>query len=174
VGLLRRPPAEVREVVPSGERVLAWSRVSPGGVAVATDAALYLPVGGSEARQVGQAAPVGLRLAWDLITKATFSDAAVLVVEGRPEARARDRAWRVVLEEPGALPTVVYERVTSSVVVSERVALRGELGARIVARRVGDGLRWTVTFDAGLDSRDPALRQEADAALAELRATLGV
>ena len=162
MGLLRRTPAEVQEIVPSGERVLAWSRVTPGGVAVATDAALYLPIDGT------------LRLAWDLIAKATFSDAAVLVVEGRPEPRARDRAWRVVLDEPGSLPTVVYERVTSSVVVSERVALRGELGARIVARRAGDGLRWTVTFDAGLDPGDPVLRAEADEALAELRATLGV
>ena len=173
MGLLRRTPAEVRDVVPEGERVLAWSRVSPGGVAVATDAALYLPIDGTEARRVGQAAPVGLRLAWDLIAKATFSDAAVLVVEGRSEPRARDRAWRVVLDEPGSLPTVVYERVTSSVVVSERVALRGELGARFVARRAGDGLRWTVTFDAGLDPQDPDLRADADAALAELRSTLG-
>lgn len=162
MGLLRRPPAEVRNVVPSGERVLAWGRVTPAGVAVATDAALYLSIGDT------------VRLAWDLVTKATFSEAAVLVVEGRPEPNARDRAWRVVLEEPGALPTVVYERVTSSVVVSERVALRGELGARIVARRAGEGLRWTVTFDAGLDPRDPVLRAEADEALAELRATLGV
>ena len=162
VGLFRRPPAEVRAHVPAGERVLAWGRVQPAGFAVATDAALYLPIEGT------------VRLAWDLIAKATFSDAAVLVVEGRPEPRARDRAWRVVLDDPGALPTVVYERVTSSVVVSERVALRGELGARIVARRAGEGLRWTVTFDAGLDPRDPVLRAEADAALAELRSTLGV
>lgn len=174
MGLLRRVPAEVRDVVPEGERLLAWSRVSPGGVAVATDAALYLPIDSTGARGAGEAAPVGLRLAWDLVAKATFSDAAVLVVEGRPEPRARDRAWRVVLDEPGSLPTVVYERVTSSVVVSERVALRGELGARFVARRAGEGLRWTVTFDAGLDPGDPALRAEADAALAELRSTLGV
>ena len=58
--------------------------------------------------------------------------------------------------------------------MSERVELRGELGARIVARRAGEGLRWTVTFDPGLDPSDPALRAEADAALAELRSTLGV
>lgn len=162
MGLLRRTPADVRASIADGERVLAWAPVQPAGFAIATDAALYLPV------------PQMLRLQWDLITKATFSDAAVLVVEGRPEPGGRDRAWRVVLTDPGALPTVVYERVTSSVVVSERVILRGELGARIVARRAGEALRWTVTFDAGLDPRDPALRAEADAALAELRATLGV
>lgn len=174
MALLRRAPADARALVPAGERLLAWSRVTPAGFAVATDAALYLPVDATVARPVDQAAPVGLRLGWDLIAKATFSDAAVLVVEGRQEPRARDRAWRVVLEDPGSLPTVVYERVTSSVVVSERVPLRGDLGARIVARRAGDGLRWTVTFDAGLDPDDPVVRAEADAAVAELRATLGV
>ena len=162
MGILRRAPADVRALVPPGERLLAWARVAPGGVAFATDAALYLPV------------PDTLRLAWDLISKATFSDAAALVVEGRQSPQGRDRAWRVILEEPGALPTVVYERVTSSVIVSERVELRGELGARFVARRTPSGLRWTVTFDAGLDPSDPALRAEADAALAELRSTLGV
>lgn len=174
MALLRRTPADVRALVPAGERLLAWSRVNPGGVAVATDAALYLPIDGAGARRGDEAASVGLRLAWDLIAKATFSDAAVLVVEGRADPRGRDRAWRVVLDDPGALPTVVYERITSSVVVSERIPLRGELGARVVARRVGDGLRWTVTFDAGLDPDDRVLRDEADAAVAELRATLGV
>lgn len=162
MGLLRRVPADVRALVPDGEHLLAWSRVDPAGVALATDSALYLP------------APHTVRLAWDLIAKATFSEAEILVVEGRAEPRGRDRAWRVVLRDPGALPTVVYERVTSSVVVSERVVLRGDLGARIVARRVGDGLRWTVTFDAGLDPEDPAVRADADAALAELRSALGV
>ena len=162
MGLLRRTPAGVRELVEAGERVLAWAEVQPAGFAVATDVALYLPV------------PQMMRLPWDLISKATFSEAAVLVVEARPDPGARDRTWRVVLAEAGTLATVVYERVTSSVVVSERVLLQGDLGARIVARRAGDGLRWTVTFDAGLDARDPALRAEADAALAELRSTLGV
>jgi len=162
MGLLRRTPSEVRALVDPGERVLAWARVQPAGFAVATDAGLYLPV------------PQMIRLSWDLISKATFSEAAILVVEGRATPTDRDRSWRVLLDEPGALPTVIYERVTSSVVVSERVVLRGELGARFVARRAGDGLRWTVTFDAGLDPQDPTVRAEADAALADLRATLGV
>jgi hypothetical protein len=162
MGWLRRTPDEVRTAIADGERVLAWAPVQPAGFAIASDAALYLPV------------PQMIRLSWDLISKATFSEAAVLVVEGRGAPADRDRSWRVALEEPGALPTVVYERVTSSVVVSERVPLRGELGARFVARRAGEGLRWTVTFDAGLDPQDPSVRAEADAALAELRATLGV
>ncbi|MFZ8910603.1 MAG: hypothetical protein ACO20A_08110, partial [Candidatus Nanopelagicales bacterium] len=98
MGLLRRTPAGVRELVEAGERVLAWAEVQPAGFAVATDVALYLPV------------PQMMRLPWDLISKATFSEAAVLVVEARPDPGARDRSWRVVLAEAGTLATVVYER----------------------------------------------------------------
>ena len=162
MSILRRVPPDVRAHVPKGERLLAWARVHPGGVAVATDTALYLPV------------PHMMRFSWDLIAKATFTEEGVLVVEGRQDARSPDRTWRVLLEESRALPTVVYERITSSVVVSERVLLEGDLGARIVARRVGDGLRWTMTFDAGLDPGDPEVRARADVALAGLRSTLGV
>jgi hypothetical protein len=162
MALLRRTPSEVRALVPPGERLLAWSRVSPAGVAVVTDAALYLPV------------PQTMRFAWDLVAKATFEETGILVVEGRDQPTGPDRAWRVLLDEPGAFPTVVYERVTSSVVVSERVVIEGDLGARVVARRVGDRLRWTVTFDGGLDPRDPQVRARADVAIAELRSALGV
>lgn len=157
-----RAPAAVRAAVPQGERLLSWAPVLGGSVAIATDGALYLPV------------PEMLRLPWELIAKATWTDEEALVVEGRSESSQRDRTWMVRLADPRALPTVVYERVTSSVVVSERVALQGDLGARIVARRVGGGLKWTVTFDAGLDSADPKLRAQAEQALADLRATFGV
>jgi len=162
--MLRRTPAEVRGLVPRGERLLSWSRTfgAVGGYAVASDTALYLPV------------PEPLRLPWELVAKATWGDDAVLVVEGRVDPRGRDHVWRVRLDDPGAFPTVVYERVTSSVVVSERVALEGDDGVRIVARRAGDGVRWTVTFDPGLDPNDPDLRRRADEALAELRSTLGI
>ena len=162
--MLRRTPTEVKALVPKGERLLSWARTRGEGAsyAVATDQALYLPI------------PHTIRLPWDLVGKATWGDDAVLVVEARLDPRGSDRLMRVRLVDPGAFPTVVYERVTSSVVVSERVLLDGESGVRIVARRAGDGLRWTVTFDPGLDPADPDIRRQADAALAELRSTLGV
>jgi hypothetical protein len=74
------------------------------------------------------------------------------------------------------VPSVVRERVNASIVVQRHVELRGEVGARIVARRVPGSteLRWTVTFDAGLDPRDPDLRRRADEALDTLRTSLGV
>lgn len=160
--MFQRTPREVREIPVDHERTLSWAEVLGGGFAVATDVALYLPV------------PQTLRLPWDLVAKATWSDEGALVVEGREDPASRDRTWMVRIEEPRSLPTVVYERVTSSVVVSERVLLDGDAGARIVGRRAGDGLKWTVTFDPGLNPRDPALQERAREALADLRAALGV
>ncbi len=163
-----RTPPEVRAIVDDGERALSWARVDGGGVAVATEMAIYLPV--PEATQ----SDGYLRLPWELVAKATWTDEGALVVEGRSEPTGRNRTWMVRIEEPRTLPTVVYERVTSSVVVSERVPLDGDAGARIVARRVGEGLSWTVTFDPGINPRDPEMQRRAREAMAELRETLGV
>ena len=68
--------------------------------------------------------------------------------------------------------------MTASVVVSERVDLGGGAGAQLmVARRASDDdeLRWSVVFDAGLDSSDdPRLRAAAAEALDRLRDALGI
>lgn len=158
--MLRRTPAEVSAIPAPGERVLAWAMADAAYV-VATDQALYLPVPGI------------VRLPWDLIQRAVWEE-FVLVVEGRSEVGERLRTWRAPLAEPRSVPEVAHERIRSSIVVSEHVDLEGEAGARITARRAGEGLRWTVTFDPGLDPQDPDLRRRADAALADLRQTFGV
>ena len=160
-----RTPAAISSAVNSGERILAWSALRgrpDGSFVIATDAALYV------------VDPSPLRLAWDCVTKATWTDDAILVVEARPHRQAPDQVWHLAPEDLQRLPTVVYERVTSNVVVSEKVVLEGDLGIRIVARRSGNDMRWTVTFDPGLDAEDPDLRRRAEEALADLRATLGL
>ena len=159
-----RAPAEVRARVP-GERVLAWM---PSGTSflVATGSGLTLPDGEHE----------GLRVSWDLILRTVWEPDAVEVT-AQESAGGRPVVHRVHIGgEPGALPEVVRERVTASIVVQHHVELIGERGARVVARRVeGEtDLRWTVVFDAGLDPSDPQLRQAADDALDALRASLGV
>ncbi|MBK9740539.1 MAG: hypothetical protein IPO93_13745 [Actinobacteria bacterium] len=74
------------------------------------------------------------------------------------------------------LPAAVRDRVTASVVISDRVALGEGAKALLVARRGSDDgeIRWSVVFDAGLDPRDPTLRAAADEALAQLRDSLGI
>lgn len=158
-----RPPAAVRARA-GGHRVLAWLP-SGGSSLVATDDALLLP-DGSDPSSLG----------WDRILRVTWEPrSAEVTAQLSPGARP------VVLtvpvdEEPGTLARVVREQVEASIVVQHHVELVGERGARMVARRApgSDELRWSVVFDAGLDPRDPALRDRADAALAELRASLGV
>ncbi len=148
-----------------GERVVAWGS-SPGAdatqtmFAAATDKALYLQATGD-------------RLPWDRISKATWDDPVlelVVAAEG-----GQSRLLRLDVEDARDLPAAVHDRVTASVLISERVDLGNGAGALMVARRTDDDeVRWTVVFDSGLDVADPALRAAADAALARLRETLGI
>ena len=144
--------------------MLAWL---PSGASslVATDVALLLPEGSEPAR-----------VPWDLVLRAQWAeDSLDVTVQSGPGERP------VVVHVPvtgdiSTLAGVVRERVNASIVVQDHVTLSGTAGARVVARRVpgSTDLRWSVVFDPGLDPSDPALRAAADAALAELRASLGV
>jgi hypothetical protein len=157
-----RTPAEVKARVPR-ERVLAWAPSGSSSV-VATDDALVLPQGADPER-----------VPWDLVLRVSWEPGGFeLVSQERPGARADTR--QVPVPDAGALPGVIKERVNASIVVARQVALDGERGARIVARRTpgSSELRWSVVFDAGLDPRDPDLRAAADEALAALRGSLGV
>ncbi len=155
-----RAPADVRAHA-GGRRVLAWV-LSDGSPLVATEHALVLPAGDD--------------VPWDLVLRTSWEAETVEVVaQAAPGGRAVVR--RLHLDaDPGVLPQVVKERVTASIVVQHHVALRGDQGARMVARRdpASTDLRWSVVFDPGLDPSDPELRRLADLALAELRSSLGV
>ena len=150
---LRRIPAEVQDLA-GDQRVLAWAAVDDGWV-VTTHDRLLLP--GRE--------PLG----WQDVVRAAW-DAPVL------EVQVPGGLVRVVLDAPGNIPEVVNERVKASVLVQQHVALIGDKGVRLVARRKpGDtAIMWRVTFDAGVDANDPAVRAAADDALAELRASPGL
>ncbi len=151
--MIRRAPAEVRKRA-GGDKPLAWAPVA-GDWVVATRDRLFLPL----------QEPVR----WDEVIRAAW-DAPVL------ELQLAQGPYRLVIENPGLIPDVVNERVKASVVVQHHVALRGDKGVRIVARRVpgGTDVTWRVTFDPGLDPQDPALRADAEAVLAEVRTTMGL
>ncbi len=159
-----RAPSEVRQRVP-GERVLAWMPTG-GSSLIATATALTLPEG----------SVADLRVPWDLVLRASWEPDRVEVT-AQEQAGGRPVVHRIRIDsEPGALPSVVRERVMASIVIQDHVELVGEQGARFVARRVpgSTDLRWSIVFDLGLDSRDPDLRRRADEALAVLRVSLGV
>lgn len=162
IGRRSRVPRDVRNVA-GKERVLSYAYDSSGAPVIATDVALHLP------------ARHGVtRLPWDLVVRAAWST-PVLRLTVQATAGDPGRPVAVELPSPGSLPMVVREQVTGSIVAEELVPLRPGASARLVARRTETGqVRWSVVFDRGLDPRDPDLRSRADAALAELRAQLGI
>lgn len=153
--------------IPAGERVISWG-CGPGAdvtevtYVVATTRALYVQ-------------STSERLPWHRISKATWDDPVldlVVLDEGGHPAGLR----RLRVDDAKDLPAAVRDRVTDSVVVSERVDLGGSRAAVMAARRDSDtgDIRWSVVFDAGLDARDPELREAADEALGRLRGSLGI
>jgi hypothetical protein len=146
---------------PAGERVLAWA-LGPLGIFIATDVAFHVPESLTPRRTV-----------WHLIDRAgwrdPYLDMALHATVGGPLA-----TWKLELTEPGKLPQVVRERVTSSVITSMDVDLAGGT-ARIAARRTEtDAVRWSVTPLEGADLSDPDSQAEAAALIKELASSLGL
>lgn len=150
-----------------GERVVAWGAgpgadVTQAQFTAATDRALYVQATGD-------------RIPWDRVSKAIWDepllDLVLLDDDDRPS-----RLVRVRIDDAKDLPAAVHDRVTASVVISERVQVRHGASALFVARRGSDDdeIRWSVVFDGGLDTTDPELRTAADEALLRLRESLGI
>ena len=159
-----RLPAEVtaRLAVPAGEKVIAWGSSLDGTHVVATDRAMY-----------GDALPG--RTPWSRVSKASWEE-PVLSLTFLDESGQARRPIRLHVDESRDLPPAIHDRVTASVIVSERVDLGGGSKALLAARKDSDDgqIRWSVVFDPGLDPTDPQLREAADAALAQLRGSLGI
>ena len=165
-----------KDLVKSGERILAWAQVTTIEEAeifvVASAQALYIPSlnqwGGTDQMR---------RLPWRVIDRAHWESPMLTVVAGEDGA---DRTWRIDLLNPGNLPEFVRERVMAMIVVSEHVLLAGDQGVRLVARRpefdvdADVGYDWSMTFDPGLDSSDPDIGAAAQRALTHFRNTFGV
>jgi hypothetical protein len=138
------------------EQVLATARLGGGGHVVATSLGLWLPT------------PDGVRrLSWHLVSKASWENGAVVLVE----AQERDvvggavliadlSPQRLRLAEPGRVPEMVHARVTGSVRSRHHRDLPGG-GAWFVQRKVPgrDGIVLQVRADPGTD--DAAVRQVA-------------
>jgi hypothetical protein len=158
-----QPSAEELEQlgVGRGERVLAAGRVSGGGWAVGTGTALVL---------------AGHRLDWTDVAHAEWDpDATTLRVQPMPGGAQRPAVVVVELDDPGSLPEVLRERVTASIVASRHVAVRGQAGVRVVARRPsgGQALAWQVVADRGIDPDAPDVRAVVEATIAAMKIELG-
>jgi hypothetical protein len=145
-----------------GERVLAAAPVTGGGWAVASEHALHLP---------------GARLPWFTVLRAAWDrDDDVLTVETVTDGDIPGTHRILPLDTPGRVPEVVRERVSASIVLTERVWLRPSVGLLVVARRVPGSteLGWQLVLDEGLDPQDPELQSLAQQALEEVRTRSGL
>lgn len=131
----------------SDEQVLAVAEGTDGAL-VATHLGLWLP-----------AADGSRRLGWHLVSKATWNDGLLVVVEAEEMGAAgeavllRDRAaQRFRLAKPGRLPETVQARVTSSIRSSHHRDLPSG-GAWFVQRKVPgrDGVVLQVRPERGAD-----------------------
>lgn len=157
----RRPdiPDDVRAAagLHRRERVLAGAALTDGAWAVATDRRLVVVAAGEQPR---------VDEPWHQVdTGAWNGDDGVLAiawVDGR-------RTWLSLADSAAVrLPTVLRERVDSTVVAVQEFAVRGRGGGRLVARRIGEGLALQVLLRRGTDPSDPEVAE----ALADARAVL--
>lgn len=150
-----------------GGRVLGWSWLPGEGWAVATPSALV--VADAEHPDTHP-----LRIRWDHVLKASWTDGALELVgtaEGAP-SRAR---YVLAVDEQGLLAEAVRTLVTGTIAWSQRIDEGPERRAWFAARRDESGaITWAVSFDAGLDASDPDLRAWADDRLATIREATGL
>ncbi|HET8561775.1 MAG TPA: hypothetical protein VFL69_14745 [Marmoricola sp.] len=166
------PPAEVleRAGLDTGERPLAHAQARDGSWLIGTRGRLLLVLAGVAA---GDAV---VSLPWEQVEAADWDrDAERLRVSevgeyGRPRA-----SYAFDVGDPRLLLQLVRERVTHSVVLQRRVAVRGRKGFSVIGRRnpVGGHIRWMHEYDLGVDPTDPEVQRLADAALREARAEVG-
>lgn len=160
--LLGRPvPDPVRGVpLDPGERRLAWGLTTQGDPVVATDLGLRLPV--------------GPRLDWADVERATWRRPLLVVVRVSPVDGSGPR-WELELAEERDLADVVRSQVTASVAWTDHIRLSPAGGVRVVGRRRPgrELLDWQLVFDRGTDPDDPQLRAQAEAIVLDVRRRIG-
>ncbi|APU16883.1 MULTISPECIES: hypothetical protein [Actinoalloteichus] len=160
-------PASFTGTLETDERVLAVATTKGGGAVVATRLGLWLPeVSGS--RRVG----------WHLISKATWKDGSLTVVEAESAGAAGEAELltdlpprRYAIAEAGRVPEAVLKRVNASITSRHHRELPGG-GAWFVQRRVPgrDGVLLQVRIDPGTDRAVVAdIASEVAAKLAQAR-----
>jgi hypothetical protein len=164
------PAAVVQRAGLGGKKVLAAAEARDGTWLLATRAALVL-VEPLEAAGV-------TTIPWQQVETADWSrdDDRLRVCEVGEYGEPR-RVHELYLDEPGQLLPMVHERVTASVVLQRRVAVSGQRGLFVVARRApnGDGtISWTYEFDAGVDPEDPEVHRLAEIGLRAAAEELGL
>jgi hypothetical protein len=161
-----RLPDAVRAAL-GGSRPLARAADDAGGWVVGTRDRLFLVDAAGSAESWG----------WEVVHRADWDkETSVLVVEPVQDYAAPVVRHQRTLPEPGDLVPLVRERVTATVVVQQRVQVRGKKGFSVIGRRppTGGEVVWAFELDEGLDPDDPVVHEATQRALVEARASVGL
>lgn len=161
-------PSDDAEAVGLGElgqgdrRVLAWSPLAMGGVAVATEAGLHART---------PAGKVVIR-PWTDVNRASWeaesSALAVWWVDSR-------QPLPLEIVDQSRLPDVIYDRVQRSVLLSTEVVLDDGRSVQVALRRgTGDAFVVQAVAPPGVQLDDPAVAALVAAAKRDLRAQAGL
>lgn len=160
---LRRREPQPEVTVAPGERVLAWTRTTDGGVLAGTRDAMYLPH--------------GVRLPWEQVESADWDVDAERLVVAEVGTWGQERAvHELAVAEPRTLLELVRERVTASIVLQRHVPVHGKRGVRVIGRRAPSGRHpvvWLTEYDVGVEPDDPAAARAAADALDAARLEVG-
>jgi len=156
-------PAAVKSRLDLTDDGVVASAELTDGWAVASRRALHIAVDGAPVR----------RRPWADVDRATLdpetTTLSVVWVEGTTDS------LHLTHDRPQAFPAALRERVQSSVVHSEAVALPDGRALRVAVRRGDDGgLLTQVLGDGTVDLRDPAVSRLVDAAEARVREATGL
>ncbi len=141
-------PAGFTGTLDPGERIVTMGELAGGGHLVLTQLGMWVPEG-AETRRIG----------WHLVSKAVWDRSALVITEAVSTGAAGEAVLlsdlpprRFAFAQPGNVPKVVRERVTSSIRSSEHCELPGG-GAWFVQRRIPgrDGMVLQVRADPGTE-----------------------
>jgi hypothetical protein len=147
----------MREVPGRTPRILAWAGE---GDQLAIGSPTVLSIGGASGWQ---------HVGWHEIERGGWN----AELRRLSWVRLDGRRGAVDLADPGRLPELFRERVEATIVVRRFVALAGERGVTISARRplgAGGPLVWHTSLTRGLGWQTPGVQEAVDDALAQARA----
>lgn len=160
-------PAAVRAAVPG--RALAAAEADDDHWLVGTRDTLHA---------LGPDGAPTLALRWEQVHRADWdADDSTLRVEPVEEYGRSVPRYSFVLAEPGALLSLVRERVSASVVLQRRTELGRRRGFSVIGRRAPSGggqVSWAYEFDKGVDPDDPEVMAAAESALQDAQESLGL
>jgi hypothetical protein len=149
-------------------KVLAWAQAADGTWLAGTRDALHLVALDGSAES----------LPWEQVQRADWDTEEHLLTVERVEDFGKPVSSRTfLLEEPGSLLVLLRERVSASIVLQQRVVVRGRKGLVVIARRPPSGhgaITWAYELDSGVDPADPTVMALAEAGLREAQESLGL